>query len=466
MDQGSNNNNKYEFNELTKLVKYAREKALKGVYQESFDLYKNCLDLIHAKYKSCKDKEVKEKWFITGQNIKSEFAEIKEILDCCYSFKMDRKEDYNKNNNMILRDYLDFDGKNESKNRDGNYQNNENKKNKSSEHNNQNIDGNNMNFNNEGDKRRFERFGRNAFDHRNHSENNSDNLHQKNQEKYSNQNQNQNNHNLRKQYSNQCNIGYNNVNNNIINNKVGGRNINEKRNYEKPWKSDPSENKNGKDKVDKKQSNNNSNKSPFYLHHYPDGDGPDGGLIESLEMEVVDKKPCVSFDDIADLDNAKNILQEAVLLPILMPDFFTGLRRPWKGVLLYGPPGTGKTMLAKALATLGKTVFFNVSASTFANKYRGESEKLVRLLFEMAKFYAPTVIFIDEVDSIGSKRGDGENEASRRVKTELLVQMDGVNGSSNKDDNKIVMVLGATNRPWDLDDALRRRFEKRICKFN
>lgn len=207
------------------------------------------------------------------------------------------------------------------------------------------------------------------------------------------------------------------------------------------------------------------------MHHYPDGDGPDGNLIETLENEILDKNPSVAFTDIAELENAKNILKEAVLLPLLMPNFFKGIRRPWKGVLLYGPPGTGKTMLAKALATQGKTVFFNVSASTFASKWRGESEKLIRLLFEMAKFYAPTTIFIDEVDSIGSKRTDGENEASRRVKSELLVQMDGVNASSSENENgndnksKMIMVLGATNKPWDLDEALRRRFEKRVCIY-
>ena len=212
-------------------------------------------------------------------------------------------------------------------------------------------------------------------------------------------------------------------------------------------------------------------KSAFLLNHYPNGEGPDTDLIEMLEREVVDTNPRVKFEDIAELDGAKKTLQEAVLLPLLIPDYFKGIRRPWRGVLLYGPPGTGKTMLAKALATQGKTTFFNVHSSSFASKWRGESEKLVRILFEMARFYAPTTIFIDEVDSLCSKRGEsGEGEGSRRVKAELLVQMEGVNSNtsaganeeSQEDKRKIVTVMAATNRPWDLDDALRRRFEKRV----
>ncbi|XP_063619606.1 katanin p60 ATPase-containing subunit A1-like isoform X1 [Cydia splendana] len=192
-----------------------------------------------------------------------------------------------------------------------------------------------------------------------------------------------------------------------------------------------------------------------------DATGYELHLVETLERDILQKNPDVRWRDVIGLDDAKSVLQEAMVLPLVMPDYFKGIRRPWKGVLLTGPPGTGKTLLARAVATECRTTFFNVSSATLTSKYRGDSEKLVRLLFDMAAFHAPSTIFLDEVDSLCAVRGaDSEHEASRRFKAELLIQMDGLAAAFHRD--KIIMVLAATNHPWDIDEAFRRRFEKRI----
>ncbi|XP_016441171.1 katanin p60 ATPase-containing subunit A1-like isoform X1 [Nicotiana tabacum] len=191
--------------------------------------------------------------------------------------------------------------------------------------------------------------------------------------------------------------------------------------------------------------------------------GPDPQLAARLEKEILDTNPGVRWDDVAGLNEAKRLLQEAVVLPLWMPEYFQGIRRPWRGVLMFGPPGTGKTLLAKAVATECGTTFLNVSCSSLLAKWYGESERRVRCLFDLARARAPSTIFIDEIDSLCSARGaPGENEVSRRVKSELLVQIDGLNNSTNNTAGKPVTVLAATNFPWGLDEALRRRLENRI----
>ncbi|XP_032232246.1 katanin p60 ATPase-containing subunit A-like 2 [Nematostella vectensis] len=184
-------------------------------------------------------------------------------------------------------------------------------------------------------------------------------------------------------------------------------------------------------------------------------------LAAVISRDIYLHNPDVRWDDIIGLDAAKRLVKEAVVYPIKYPQLFTGILSPWKGLLLYGPPGTGKTLLAKAVATECNTTFFNISASSIVSKWRGDSEKLVRVLFELARFHAPSTIFLDELESLMSQRGTGgggaEHEGSLRMKTELLVQMDGL---ARSDD--LVFLLAASNLPWELDHAMLRRLEKRI----
>ncbi|KAJ5777763.1 hypothetical protein N7520_001009 [Penicillium odoratum] len=202
---------------------------------------------------------------------------------------------------------------------------------------------------------------------------------------------------------------------------------------------------------------------------------PKGVDLQSARQilnDIVVRGDEVHWEDIAGLEPAKKALKEAVVYPFLRPDLFSGLREPARGMLLFGPPGTGKTMLARSVATESKSTFFSVSSSSLTSKWHGESEKLVRALFGLAKVLAPSIIFVDEIDSLLSARSSGsENEASRRSKTEFLIQWSDLQRAAagreqsardkKEGDASRVLVLAATNMPWDIDEAARRRFVRR-----
>ncbi|MFW9900531.1 MAG: AAA family ATPase [Candidatus Thorarchaeota archaeon] len=182
-------------------------------------------------------------------------------------------------------------------------------------------------------------------------------------------------------------------------------------------------------------------------------------LIDMISGTIVTESPNVRWDDIAGLENVKQAVREAIVLPIAKPNLFTGARKPWSGILLFGPPGCGKTLLAKAAATECKATFFSASSADLLSKWLGESEKLISSLFKVARLKAPSLIFMDEIDSVATKRGEGsESGGERRVKTQLLSEIQGLKSSQGKP----LLVLGATNRPWDIDNAMLSRFEKRV----
>ncbi|CAD8095143.1 unnamed protein product [Paramecium primaurelia] len=182
----------------------------------------------------------------------------------------------------------------------------------------------------------------------------------------------------------------------------------------------------------------------------------------SIQMMHVTEKPDVSYQDIGGLDQQKQEIKEAIELPLSCPELYKQIGiDPPRGVLLYGPPGTGKTMIAKAVAHHTTASFIRVVGSEFVQKYLGEGPRMVRDVFRLARENAPSIIFIDEVDSIATKRFDAQTGADRevqRILIELLNQMDGFDQSTN------VKVIMATNRPDTLDPALLRpgRLDRKI----
>lgn len=189
-----------------------------------------------------------------------------------------------------------------------------------------------------------------------------------------------------------------------------------------------------------------------------DESGNEDFIIERIKNEIIETKLNIQWDDVVGLDDVKKNINEIVLWPMQRPDIFTGLRGPPKGLMLFGPPGTGKTMIGKCIASQVKATFFSISASSLTSKWVGEGEKMVRALFYLARKMQPSVIFVDEIDSLLSQRVENETEGSRRIKTEFLVQFDGV----GTNDSDLILLIGATNRPAEIDEAARRRLVKRV----
>ncbi|XP_062551201.1 fidgetin-like protein 1 isoform X2 [Armigeres subalbatus] len=221
----------------------------------------------------------------------------------------------------------------------------------------------------------------------------------------------------------------------------------------------------GSDGTNKPVTNCSPNSSRFSQEEKPEEEEIDERLrhidpkmVELIRSEIMDRFTALTWEDIAGLDYAKTIIQEAVVWPILRPDIFTGLRRPPRGILLFGPPGTGKTLIGKCIASQSKSTFFSISASSLTSKWIGDGEKMVRALFAVASVHQPAVVFIDEIDSLLCQRSETEHESSRRLKTEFLVQLD---GAATAEDERI-LIVGATNRPQELDEAARRRLVKRL----
>lgn len=177
---------------------------------------------------------------------------------------------------------------------------------------------------------------------------------------------------------------------------------------------------------------------------------------EAVESMVISEKPTTSWDDIGGLKDVKSEVREAITLPMIegKPAFVESPRT----ILLYGPPGTGKTLLAKAASNTLDANFFEAKTSALLSKYFGESSKIIEALFRRAKEDEPSIIFMDEFDSVMVSRDSDVNESTRRVISQLLMEIEGF--SSGGGDKTIL--IAATNKPWDLDDAMISRFQRKI----
>ncbi|KAJ6226910.1 aaa atpase [Anaeramoeba flamelloides] len=194
-------------------------------------------------------------------------------------------------------------------------------------------------------------------------------------------------------------------------------------------------------------------------------------IEENLYNQIVVSKDVTKtkFKDIGGAKRIKTQIKEQIIYPFKRPELFHNYKllqkKNFKGLLLYGPPGTGKTMIAQAIASKTESTFLRVRPGLFSSKWYGATEKNVEGIFSLAKKLSPSIIFIDEVDSILSKRlsnGNLENETSRRIKNLFMQLWEGITSNDNENGNNTILVIGATNRPYDLDEAILRRFEKKV----
>ncbi|EGC48601.1 ATPase family AAA domain-containing protein [Histoplasma capsulatum var. duboisii H88] len=187
---------------------------------------------------------------------------------------------------------------------------------------------------------------------------------------------------------------------------------------------------------------------------------------QTIAMDVVAPEDIpVSFSDIGGLEDIIEELKESVIYPLTMPHLYSttsSLLSAPSGVLLYGPPGCGKTMLAKALAHESGACFINLHISTLTEKWYGDSNKLVNAVFSLARKLEPSIVFIDEIDAVLGTRRSGEHEASGMVKAEFMTHWDGLTSSNTSGQPQRVLILGATNRIQDIDEAILRRMPKKF----
>ncbi|XP_065365022.1 katanin p60 ATPase-containing subunit A-like 2 [Calliphora vicina] len=183
-------------------------------------------------------------------------------------------------------------------------------------------------------------------------------------------------------------------------------------------------------------------------------------LAELVKSTIINDDLKLKWSDICGNNKAMETIKEAVLMPLNYPQLFNSGLKPWRSVLLHGPPGSGKTLLAKVLyaETKQKVTFFNITSSIVVSKWRGESEKLLKVLFHVALKHSPSIIFFDEIEGLTSKRDrSADHESSKRFKNELLQLMDGLEQSTMG-----LFILASTNLPWEIDEAFLRRFEKKL----